>query len=61
MAHLEIVGKRNVDAAAWLAVLLDAQRKGDSAAAVRARRELLRIGVRVSVGQGGKGCVHAAK
>ena len=49
--RIEIVGRRNVDAAAWLAVLLDAQRKGNFAAADRARRELLRIGVKVSVGQ----------
>ena len=49
--RLETVGKRSVDAAAWLAVLLDAQRKGDPVAADHARRELRKIGVRVFVGQ----------
>jgi hypothetical protein len=56
--RLEIVGRRNVDAAAWLAVLLDAQRKGDSVAADHARRELLRIGVKVSVRHTPKGAAR---
>lgn len=54
MARLEIVGKRQVDAAAWLALLLDAQHKGDAAAAARARQELLRAGVKVSVARAGR-------
>ncbi len=50
--------KQNVDAAAWLAVLLDANNKGDARRADRARRELERIGVKVEVGQDGKGASH---
>jgi len=41
--------KRETDAAAWLAVLLDAKARGDTAAADRARKELARLGVTVSV------------
>ena len=50
--------KRNIDAAAWLAVLLDANNKGDTRRADRARRELARIGVKVEVEQNGEGASH---
>lgn len=40
--------KKSVDGAAWLAVLMEAQKKGDSALAARARHELERLGVKVA-------------
>jgi len=39
--------EKNVDGAAWLAVLLEARQRGDDKAAERAERELSRIGVTV--------------
>lgn len=39
--------KKNVDGAAWLAVLLEARQRGDDEAARRAERELKRLGVKV--------------
>lgn len=51
--------KRNIDAAAWLAVLLEAQQKRNPIVEARARRELARIGVKVSCGRGDKGTSNA--
>lgn len=52
--------KRNVDAAVWLAVLLDAQAKPDAATAKLARAELRRIGVKVSLATGRRGPAERA-
>ena len=51
--------KRNVDGAAWLAVLMEAQQKGDSTLAARARQELERLGVKVAFGDDRKAADHA--
>jgi hypothetical protein len=42
--------RKNVDAAAWLAVFLDARQRGDFVTAARAQRELALIGVKLTVG-----------
>lgn len=54
-ADLDDKVRQNVDAAAWLAVLIDARQKNDFEKAAHAQRELSRIGVKVTFGRRGRG------